>query len=109
MAGRLGVVGACYLSREAARPPLYGTGPPHAAVVLTLFATDAKRSSEPASLAVCRGQILVPIVKACLDECVGSHAVSTGAVEGLFSGEGGSLAGVPFEPGNGGYQYQAGD
>ena len=44
-----------------------------------------------------------------LDEGVGSLAVLAGAVEGLVSGEGGSLAGVPVEQGDGGCQYQAGD
>ena len=81
------------------------TGLSHAAVVLTVSATDAQRSNEPASGAVCRGQTRtawVPTAKAWLDEGVGSLAVLAGAVEGLFSG-------VPFESGDGECQYQAGD
>ena len=51
----------------------------------------------PANDALCRGQIRmarVPTAKAWLHEGVGSLAVLAGAVEGLVSGEGGSLAGV---------------
>ena len=44
-----------------------------------------------------------------LDEGVGSLAGLAGAMEGLVSGEDGSLAGVSVEQDDGGCQYQAGD
>ena len=57
VAGRLGAVGACICPEGLKVCPYVqiGTGPPHAAVVLLLSATDAKRSIEPASGAVCGG------------------------------------------------------
>ena len=108
--GRLGAVGACICpeGRQVRHYMQVGTGPPHAAVVLTLSTTDMKRFTEPASGAVCWGQTRtarVPTVKAWLDEGVGSLAVLAGPVEGLVSGEGGSLAGVSVEQGDGGCQY----
>ena len=114
VAGRLGAVGSCICpeERQVRRYAQIGTCPPYAAVVLTLSATDVKRATEPASGAACWGQIRtvrVPTAKAWLDEGAGSLAVLAGAVECLLSGDGGSLAGVPFEQGDGGCQYQAGD
>ena len=80
VAGRLGAVGACICPEGLKVRPYVqiGTGPPHAAVVLSLSATDAKRSIEPASGAVCGGRIRtvqVPTAKAWLHEGVGSLAV----------------------------------
>ena len=59
VAGRLRAVGACICpeGRQVRHYAQIGTGPPHADVVLTLSATDVKRSSEPASGAVCSGLI----------------------------------------------------
>ena len=112
--GRLGAVGACICPEEGQvrHYVQIGTGPPHAAVVLTLPATDVKKSTEPANGGACWGQIRtawVPTAKTWLDEGVGSLAVLAGAVEGLVSGEGGSLAGASVERGDGQCQYQAGD
>ena len=76
VAGRLGAVGACICPEG--RQVRTGRGPPHTAMVLTLSAADVKRSTEPASSAVCGGQIRtarVRTAKAWLDEGVGSLAV----------------------------------
>ena len=69
VAGRLGAVGACICpgGRQVRPYVQIGTGLPHAAVVLALSATDAKRSIEPASGVVCEGRIWkvrVPTAKA---------------------------------------------
>ena len=96
VAGRLGAVGACICpeERQVRHYVQIGAGPPHAAVVLTLSATDVKRSTEPDNSAVLLGTIRtaqVPAAKAWLDEVVGSLAVLAGAVEGLVSGGGGGV------------------
>ena len=79
--------------------------------VLTLSATDAKRSTELASGAVCGGksgrrgsQQRRPGCMRVLDALL-----SWLELWEVFCGEGGSLAGVPVEQGDGGCQPQAED